>query len=113
MVMLASFPAASTALIVCSVSAGETVSVPSAVSDTGVPFTVTCIRFASLIVNVDAQFLTQGLGSNGWYRANATLKAPDGFYIAFTNDRGSFGANKQIVITEEGSYTMKYYLMNI
>ena len=41
-------------------------------------------------VNVDAQFLTQGLGSNGWYRANATLKAPDGFYIAFTNDRGSY-----------------------
>lgn len=52
MVMLASFPAASTALIVCSVSAGETVSVPSAVSDTGVPFTVTCTRFASLIVSV-------------------------------------------------------------
>lgn len=64
-------------------------------------------------VNVDAQFLTQGLGSNGWYRANATLKAPDGFYIAFTNDRGTFGTNKQIIITEEGSYTMKYYLMNI
>ena len=54
MVMLASFPAASTALMVCSVSAGETVSVPSAVSDTGVPFTVTCTRFASLIVSVGA-----------------------------------------------------------
>ena len=63
-------------------------------------------------VNVDAKFLSQGMGSNGWYRANATLAAPDGFYIAFTNDRASFGTNTQIVITEEGSYTMNYYLMN-
>lgn len=63
-------------------------------------------------VNVDAAFLSQGMGSNGWYRQNATLKAPDGFYIAFTNDRDNFGTNTQIVITEEGSYTMNYYLMN-
>lgn len=64
-------------------------------------------------VNVDAQFLTQGMGSNGWYRANATLQAPDGFYLSFTNDRENFGTNTSIVITEEGSYMMKYYLMNI
>lgn len=64
-------------------------------------------------VNVDAQFLTQGMGSNGWYRANATLQAPDGFYIAFTNDKANFGTNTSIVITEEGSYTMNYYLMNM
>ena len=64
-------------------------------------------------VNVDAKFLSQGMGSNGWYRGNATLQAPDGFYIAFTNDRAAFGTNTEIVITEEGSYTMNYYLMNI
>ena len=64
-------------------------------------------------VNVDAKFLSQGMGSNGWYRADATLKAPDGFYIAFTNDRAAFGTNTEIVITEEGSYSMNYYLMNI
>ena len=64
-------------------------------------------------VNVDAKFLSQGMGSNGWYRGNATLQAPDGFYIAFTDDRAAFGTNTQIVITEEGSYTMNYYLMNI
>lgn len=64
-------------------------------------------------VNVDAKFLTQGMGSNGWYRANATLQAPDGFYIAFTNDKANFGTNTSIVITEEGSYTMNYYLMNM
>lgn len=63
-------------------------------------------------VNVDAKFLTQGMGSNGWYRSDATLEAPEGFYISFTNDKANFGTNTRITLTEEGDYTLEYYLMN-
>lgn len=64
-------------------------------------------------INEEAELSEQGKGDNGWYSGDTILKAPDGFYIAFSSNKESFGTETSIEITKEGSYAISYYLMNI
>ena len=48
-------------------------------------------------------------GTNGWYKSDVTLTAPDGFTVCGTPD-GGYGPS--IKITEEKAQTVAYYLKN-